>query len=66
MGGEKLPRHPALVIHGTGTEGLATPPAPALLYRFKAGLGLPGFTRTGLREASKVKDPSKDVKENSH
>ena len=51
---------------GTGTEGLATPPAPALLYRFKAGLGLPGFTRTGLREASKVKDPSKDVKENSH
>lgn len=61
--------HHALVIHGDGAERTGShPPASTLLHRFKADLGqqLPGFTRAGLGEASKVKDPSKDVKENSH
>ena len=66
MGGEKPPRsrYPWDGAEKTGSH----PPASTLLHRFKADLGqqLPGFIRAGLGEASKVKDPSKDMKENSH
>lgn len=60
--------HRALVIHGTEERTGSQPPASTLLHRFKADLGqqLPGFTRAGLGEASEVKDPSEDRKENSH